>query len=98
MRINGQVNSQNMTVVSGGSRRLTRVIRILVESGLIYTISVVAFFGTFLASNNAQYGVSDCVSLHLRHPLVLSSTPRLTGRRGPAGRPDHRKLQSYVAR
>ena len=61
MRISGQVASQNMTVVGGGSRKLTRVIRILVESGLIYTVSVIVFFGTFLASNNAQYGVSDVV-------------------------------------
>ncbi|RPD54059.1 hypothetical protein L227DRAFT_556836 [Lentinus tigrinus ALCF2SS1-6] len=60
LQINNGVASHDITRV-GGNRRLTRVIRILVESGLIYTASVVVFFGTFLASNNAQYGVSDVV-------------------------------------
>ncbi|RPD65719.1 hypothetical protein L226DRAFT_557681 [Lentinus tigrinus ALCF2SS1-7] len=60
MKINHSIASQDITRV-GGSRRLTHVVRILIESGLIYTASVVVFFGTYLASNNAQYGVSDLV-------------------------------------
>ncbi|RPD79531.1 hypothetical protein L226DRAFT_567624 [Lentinus tigrinus ALCF2SS1-7] len=60
MRISNGVASHDITRV-GGNLRLTRVVRILVESGLIYTASVVVFFGTFLASNNAQYPVADVV-------------------------------------
>ncbi|RDX54731.1 hypothetical protein OH76DRAFT_1398121 [Lentinus brumalis] len=60
LSINAGVAAQDVTRV-GGSLKLTRVVRILIESGLLYTISVVVFFGTFLASNNAQYGVADVV-------------------------------------
>lgn len=54
--------------------RLTRIVRILVESGLIYTGSVVIFFGTFLAANNAEYAISNCVRaslLYLQISLLL---------------------------
>lgn len=50
---------------SGGFRRggrLRRAIRTIVESGLLYSISVAVFFVLYLTSNNALYGVSDCVS------------------------------------
>ena len=50
---------------SAGSRdsgALRRAIRIVVESGLMYSAGVVVFFVVYLAGNNAQYGVSDCVS------------------------------------
>ena len=60
MQVTRGVNSV-MHAGDSGTRRLTRVVRILVESGLLYTVSVIVFFGTFLASNNAQYGVSDVV-------------------------------------
>lgn len=33
----------------------------MLESGLMYTVSVLILFGTYLASNNAQLGVSDSV-------------------------------------
>ena len=69
LRVNNGFVSQDITRV-GGNQKLTRVVRILVESGLIYTISVIVFFGTFLASNNAQYGVSDVV--RARHPSADS--------------------------
>ena len=39
--------------------RLKHVTRIIVDSGLMYTVTVIIFFGTTLAENNAQYGVSD---------------------------------------
>ena len=61
LKVNRGIVSQNI-VRSGRSSRLTRVVRILIESGLIYTASVVVLICTFLASNNAQYGVSDVVS------------------------------------
>lgn len=41
--------------------RLGRVMRIVIESGLMYTISVVIFFAVFLSDNNAEYAVADCV-------------------------------------
>ena len=41
---------------------------IIIESGLMYTVGVVVFFAVYLADNNAQYGVSDCVS----SPSLLS--------------------------
>lgn len=62
-KINSRVVSSNMTRVSGGSRKLTRVVRILIESGTMYTLSVVIFFITYLAGHNSQYGVADCVSV-----------------------------------
>ncbi|RPD71692.1 hypothetical protein L226DRAFT_547169 [Lentinus tigrinus ALCF2SS1-7] len=58
-KINNSVASKDAARGKGGNGRLIRVVRILVESGLIYTISVIVFFCTFLTSNNAQYGVSD---------------------------------------
>lgn len=37
--------------------------RIIVESGLLYTTLVLVTFGTELAGSNAVYGVSDVVCL-----------------------------------
>lgn len=42
-------------------RRLTRVIGIIVESALFYTIFTFLTLVTFLADNNADYAFSDCV-------------------------------------
>lgn len=47
---------------SGGSSGLRRAIRIIVESGLLYSLSVICNMGAYVAGNNALYGVSDCVS------------------------------------
>ncbi|PIL34435.1 hypothetical protein GSI_03210 [Ganoderma sinense ZZ0214-1] len=33
----------------------------IIESGLMYTVSVVILVVVYLASNNAQYAVSDCI-------------------------------------
>ena len=50
--------------------RLSRVMRIILDSGLLYTICVIIFFGTMLAGSNAQYGVSDVVvQVIVRPPL-----------------------------
>ncbi|RPD71695.1 hypothetical protein L226DRAFT_573648 [Lentinus tigrinus ALCF2SS1-7] len=57
LKINSAWSSQRVTRI--GNYRLTRIVRILIESGLIYTICVIVFFCTFLASNNSQYPVSD---------------------------------------
>ena len=42
--------------------RLSRIIRVLVESGLMYTTSIVILFVMYVLPNNAQYAVSDAVS------------------------------------
>jgi len=39
----------------------SRVMRVLVESGLLYTASILVLFGTYLSSNNAILGVSDTI-------------------------------------
>ncbi|KIP07585.1 hypothetical protein PHLGIDRAFT_412673 [Phlebiopsis gigantea 11061_1 CR5-6] len=44
-----------------GSSSLRRAIRIIVESGLLYSLSVVCNMGVYVSGNNALYGVSDCV-------------------------------------
>ena len=41
---------------------LRHTMRIIIESGLLFAIAVLVFFIVYLCSNNAQYGVSDCVS------------------------------------
>ena len=41
--------------------RLSHVMRILIESGLIYTLSIIILFSVYLTSNNAQFAVSDAV-------------------------------------
>ena len=44
-----------------GHSSLGNVIRIVIESGLLYTSLVLITFGTELAGSNAIYGVSDVV-------------------------------------
>ncbi|KAH8105363.1 hypothetical protein BXZ70DRAFT_520696 [Cristinia sonorae] len=44
---------------NGGALR--RAMRIVIESGAMYSVAVFVFFVVYLAGNNAQYGVSDCV-------------------------------------
>ena len=40
--------------------------RIVIESGIVYTISVMIFFFLYISANNAQYGVSDAVCSRVR--------------------------------
>ena len=40
---------------------LTNVVIVLIESGLLYTLSIIILVGLYLASNNGQYGVSNSV-------------------------------------
>lgn len=51
--------------------RLEQVIRIIIESGMLYTLFVILTFVTELANSNAIYGVSDTV-----RPLSLLSAAR----------------------
>lgn len=50
------------------SSALKRANHIIIESGLMYSAGVLCFFAVYLASNNAQYGVSDCVRPCLSPP------------------------------
>jgi len=47
------------------SRPLTSVMRVLIESGTFYTISIVVLFVVYMLSNNAELAVSDAVSFSL---------------------------------
>lgn len=60
-----------LTLTSGSP--LTSIAIVLIESGLLYTMSIVILFGLYLASNNAQYGVSNAVRLHLRRQRATCS-------------------------
>ena len=53
---------------------LTRVLVVLIESGLLYTFSIIILFGLYMASNNGQYGVSDSVS---DVPICHTEIPKL---------------------
>lgn len=55
--------------------RLSKVMRIILDSGAIYTICVIVFFGTTLAGSNAQYGVSDVVVQVIVRTTLLSYLP-----------------------
>lgn len=41
---------------------MKKLVRVLIESGLLYTLSIVILFTLYMTSNNAQLGVSDSVS------------------------------------
>jgi hypothetical protein len=41
---------------------LTNIMRLLIESGLLYTSTIVILFILYMLSNNGQYPVSDVVS------------------------------------
>ncbi|KAI0026659.1 hypothetical protein K488DRAFT_65467 [Vararia minispora EC-137] len=63
-----QVQKNNASIsIHGGSSSsgLKRAMRIIVESGALYTASVIVFFGVYLASSNAQYVAADAVSVML---------------------------------
>ena len=78
--------------VGGESRRMRRAMHIIIESGFMYTVSVIVLFILYLASNNAQYAVSDCVSpfrLSCQLSSVTDSVPH------PGG-PDHRGSTHFL--
>jgi len=56
--------SSEIVATTSRSRRASRlrnVIRILIESAALYTISVIVFTCTYVAGSNANYGTSDNV-------------------------------------
>ena len=76
MKVNAAI-SQRVTRL-GGTPTLTRVVRILIESGLIYTVSTAVFFCTYLAANDSQYAVADVVSFIHVSTAVCSTMSLLT--------------------
>lgn len=55
------------------SDRLVRAIRLILDSGLMYTVCVVIFFATSLGGSNAQYPISDVVvQMIVRTALIQS--------------------------
>lgn len=51
---------------------LSRILIILIESGLMYTISIVILFSLYMAENNGQYGVSNAVRPAFCHMPYIS--------------------------
>ena len=62
-----RAHSRIRSVVTS-SDSFKKIIRIVLDSGLIYTISIVAYFITILTNSNAIYGVSDSIV-----PIIVSS-------------------------
>lgn len=63
---------------------LSRVAIVMIESGLMYTVSIVVLFGLYMAGNNGQYGVSNAVrsrfppsSILLLHPSWSTSSLKI---------------------
>lgn len=54
---------------------LSRVLVVLIESGLMYTISIVILFGLYMAGHNGQYGVSNAVTqiIGITFNLIITS-------------------------
>jgi len=48
---------------SSNRSKLRPTIRIIIESGAVYTISLIIFLVVFLCSNNAQYALSDAIMM-----------------------------------
>ncbi|KDR69732.1 hypothetical protein GALMADRAFT_77028, partial [Galerina marginata CBS 339.88] len=57
--IRNSLKRRSVIVVS--TSRLTSVVVVLIESGLMYTLSIIILFVLYMTSNNAQYGVSNAV-------------------------------------
>ncbi|KAF9002198.1 hypothetical protein BDQ17DRAFT_1426150 [Cyathus striatus] len=57
---------------------LKNVMIILIESGLMYTLSIVILFGLYMASNNGQYGVSNAVVkiIGITFTFIITSVDR----------------------
>ncbi|EIM87037.1 uncharacterized protein STEHIDRAFT_130561 [Stereum hirsutum FP-91666 SS1] len=53
-------STQPSRAFNSNGTRLSRIMRIIIESGLMYTISVVVSVIPYLAGNNSYYGISDC--------------------------------------
>ncbi len=59
---------------------LTSVLRLLIESGLLYTSSIVILFVLYMSSNNGQYGVSDAVGYISSFDFTSKTDEQFLGR------------------
>ncbi|KAF9473129.1 hypothetical protein BDN70DRAFT_817686 [Pholiota conissans] len=57
---------------------LRNVVVVLIESGVMYTVSIIILFGLYMASNNGQYGVSNAVVqiIGITFNLIITSVDR----------------------
>jgi len=57
---------------------LSSLLIVLIESGLMYTLSIIILFGLYMASNNGQYGVSNAVVqiIGITFNLIITSVDR----------------------
>ncbi|KAF5349941.1 hypothetical protein D9756_009069 [Leucocoprinus leucothites] len=69
---------------------LTNVMRLLIESGLLYTSTIVILFILYMMSNNGQYGVSNAVVqiIGITFNLIITRVDR-----GEATQPASQNLQ-----
>ncbi|KAF9529971.1 hypothetical protein CPB83DRAFT_764354 [Crepidotus variabilis] len=69
---------RNLTGIYTPHYPLTNLLVVLIESGLMYTLSILILFGLYMASNNGQYGVSDAVVqiIGITFNLVITSVDR----------------------
>ncbi|KAF9449210.1 hypothetical protein P691DRAFT_799526 [Macrolepiota fuliginosa MF-IS2] len=70
---------------------LTNVMRLLIESGLLYTSSIVILFILYMSSNNGQYGVSDAIVqiIGITFNLIITRVDR-----GEATQPASQNIQT----
>lgn len=61
-RIRSIRNDLKSRAIQTASSPLDDVVRLLIETGLAYTLSIVILFCLYLSGNNGQYGVSNAVS------------------------------------
>ncbi|TFK21684.1 hypothetical protein FA15DRAFT_672304 [Coprinopsis marcescibilis] len=68
------------------SNPLSRLLVVLIESGLLYTLSIVILFTLYMLGNNGQYGVSNAVVqiIGITFNLIITSVDRSDTSRGDA--------------
>ncbi|KAF8900845.1 hypothetical protein CPB84DRAFT_1778517 [Gymnopilus junonius] len=67
---------QGFTLITGSP--LTNLIITFIQSGLLYTFSVIILFSLYMASNNGQYGVSNAIVqiIGITFNLMITSADR----------------------
>ncbi|TBU28426.1 hypothetical protein BD309DRAFT_1061493 [Dichomitus squalens] len=58
----GSIERQSRVIFGSSGSGLRRAMRIIIESGLMYSIAIIISFAVYATSSNAEYAVSDCVS------------------------------------
>lgn len=64
------IDRQSRKYLARENRKLRHVLIVLLESGAVYTANQSIFLVLYVISNNALYGVSDCVSLKLISQVI----------------------------